>query len=109
MSKKLVLYLDSMKKRKYPVTPSYIKVSAKKRYEVLHIEDFADGETLGECRFGPPQIVLKKGQTARSEFSTFLHEMIHMISAETEVPLTEKQVLKLESFILKLLINNNWI
>lgn len=98
-----------MAKRKYPTIPSHIKVSSKKSYEVLHIDDFADGETLGECRFEPNQIVLKKGQTDKSEFSTLLHEIIHMISNETEVPLTENQVLKLEKFILRLLINNSWI
>lgn len=98
-----------MPKRKYPATPSHIKINAKKSYEVLHIEDFADGETLGECRWEPPQIVLKKGQTEKNEFSVLIHEMLHMISNETDVPLTEKQVLKLEKFVLRLLVNNNWI
>lgn len=98
-----------MARRKYPEIPSSIKINAKKIYEVLHIDEFAHGDYLGECRFEPAQIVIKKGQSPKEEFSTFLHEVIHMISEEAKVPLTEKQVLRLEKFVLKLLIVNNWI
>lgn len=95
--------------KKYPPIPPHIKVSTKKSYEVLHIEDFKDGLTYGECRFDPPQIVLKKGLAPKEEFSTFIHELLHMASFEADAGLTETQVLKLEKVILKMLVANKWI
>lgn len=72
-------------------------VSFKKmEYEVLYVDDFKDGKTLGETRFGPNQIVLKRSQNDKELVHTYVHEVLHAISEEYKVGLSEKQVLRLE-------------
>lgn len=75
--------------------PHRIKVGPTE-YEVLYVDDFKDGATLGETRFDPPQIVLKDDQTAKETVLTMFHEMLHAISNEYSAKLTETQVRALE-------------
>jgi hypothetical protein len=98
-----------MAKRKYPTVPSHIRITAKRDYEVTYINNFKDPIQLGECRWEPPQIVIKAGQCDKEMFSTVLHEVIHAISFEEDINLTEKQVLKFEKGILRVLKLNGWI
>lgn len=98
-----------MSRKKYPPIPPHVRVTSKRTFEVVHIEQFKNKETMGECRFEPTQIVLKKGQTPKEEFSTFLHECIHAVAVENDVELTETQVLKLEKGFLRLLLLNGWV
>jgi hypothetical protein len=98
-----------MPKKQFPPTPHLIKWSSKVVYEVVKIKDFKDGNTLGECRSEPPQIVLKEDQTAKAEFSCLIHEIFHLISFETDAKLTEDQVLKLEKGAMRLFKQNGWI
>lgn len=95
--------------KKYPPVPPRIRATSKKDYEVVFIDEFADGKTLGECRWEPPQIVLKTGQSPKETFSTFVHEVIHMFAHEAGITLTETQVLKAEAYFLKLARLNKWI
>lgn len=76
--------------------PSRIEIAPKKWYEVVHVSDFKDPETVGETRFDPNQIALKTGMTPFQCYSTFLHEVLHAMSEEYNIALTENQVLKLE-------------
>ena len=72
----------------------------KAKYEVCWIDDFKDGKTLGETRFNhPKQILIKNGQSSKEAVSTYFHEVLHAVSEEFEVGLTEEQVLKLEKAI----------
>lgn len=98
-----------MSKKVYPSIPPHIKLTSKRTYEVLHTEEFKGGKTLGECRFEPPQIVLKTGQSSKEEFSTTLHEILHAVAHEQDINLTEPQVLALERGLMKVLILNKWI
>jgi hypothetical protein len=77
----------------------------KRIYEIVWVADFADGKTLGETRFNPPQIALKTGESDKETVKTYLHEIMHGISHEEEANLTENQVLALECslpYVLKL-------
>lgn len=76
--------------------PTHLRVTRKRTYETLHVETFVNPEILGETRFEPAQIVLKKGQSASEEVSTYLHEAYHAMCHEENIKLTETQVLKLE-------------
>jgi len=79
-------------------------------YETLYTEDFKDGKTLGESRFDPKQIVLKKGLTDKELVHVFFHELIHVSSDSTGAGLTENQVLALEKdllFWIKIIKNFN--
>lgn len=75
--------------------PPHVKIRSK-TYEVLWIENFKDGKTLGETRFAERQIVLLKNMKPKMAVSTFFHEILHAISFECEAELTENQVLAVE-------------
>lgn len=85
--------------------PSKVRITRTISYEVVYIEDFV-GENFvyGECRHDSKQIVLNKNQPPSELFSTFIHELMHAISFETkDMNLTEKQVMKLERALLRVL------
>lgn len=75
--------------------PHFVQMG-KSTYEVLYIDEFKDGKTLGETRFDPKQIVIKNGLTPKMTVITFLHECFHSASEEFGIGLTENQVLSLE-------------
>ena len=77
------------------------RVRIKRRYyEIVWVDSFPDGVTLGETRFAPYQIALKTGQSDRETVLTYRHEVYHAISEEEEIGLTEKQVQGLEKSLL---------
>lgn len=98
-----------MAKRKYPTFPSHIRITPKKDYQIVYIDEFKDVEQLGECRFNPPQIIVKKGTPPKEEFGTICHEVAHAMSEEYDINLTENQVLRLEKAIVAVLRLNGWI
>jgi hypothetical protein len=65
-------------------------------YEVLYVDDFKDGATLGETRFHPPQLVIKNNIGAKETVLTAYHEWLHILSEEYDINLTETQVTKME-------------
>jgi hypothetical protein len=84
------------------------KVQIGKRiYEIVWVSDFADGKTLGETRFDPPQIALKTEESDKETVKTYSHEILHAISHEEGANLTENQVLALENSIPYLLKPQN--
>lgn len=81
-----------------------IQVAKNTFYEVVWIAYSEDNKNFGETRFDPPQIVIEQGHSEKSTVETYLHEILHAISEEYDVGLTETQVRKLEkalSYVLK--------
>lgn len=80
-------------KKLYKNIPSSIKIG-KSIYEILWVNDFhKDHEQLGESRFGEvKQIVINLNQPIKEAVHTYWHEVIHAISVEYNVNMTEKQV-----------------
>jgi len=76
--------------------PHKFKVSSKRSFEIVFISEFSDPLVLGETRFDPPQIVIRSNLTDKETVMTFWHEMLHAISDEHSIALTEQQVVKLE-------------
>ncbi len=76
--------------------PFNVRIKVRSSYEVVFVDDFKDGQTLGECRPGTKQIVIKANEPKSQQLSTFIHELLHAASAEDDIGLTEKQVLALE-------------
>lgn len=76
--------------------PFSVTINNKVNYEILYVDDFKDGNTLGETRFAPRQIVIKKNLKPKLTVITFLHELAHAFSNEHNVDLTETQILALE-------------
>lgn len=89
--------------------PNRVRITSKVEYEVLFVEEFKDGQTLGECRSDVKQIVINKNQSDTEARKTFIHETIHAIDSEEDIKLTEKQVRKLEDGIYRVLRLNKWI
>jgi hypothetical protein len=77
--------------------PSSIKVG-KNDYFVLWVTDFPKDHTqLGQSSFGEEkQIIININQPTKEAVLTFFHEVLHCISYEYKVNLTEKQVLAME-------------
>lgn len=87
--------------------PFSIKTSKNDTFPVVFVTDFADGKTLGETRFDPPQIAILLGQSPKMTVITYLHEVLHAISYTHGANLTENQVLALEQSIAYILKHNN--
>jgi hypothetical protein len=95
-------------KKYYKNIPSSIKIN-KATYEVLWTNDFPkDHDQLGESRFGEvKQIVINLNQPIKEAVHTYFHEMIHAISVEYEVNMTEKQVRAFEKSLKVFVENGN--
>lgn len=95
-------------KKYYNNIPSKIKIG-KNVYEVLWISEFLHDQTqLGESRFGElRQIIINKNQPIKEAVHTYWHEIIHAISEEYEVGMTEKQVLAFEKSLKIILDSGN--
>lgn len=76
--------------------PPRIRITSKVTYEVRWTDEFKDPDQLGECCPSTKQIVIKTGLKKRKAFYVFLHEVLHAISLEHELELTEAQVEGLE-------------
>jgi hypothetical protein len=87
--------------------PHRVQVAKDAWYEVLYVDDFKDGKTLGETRHDPRQIVLLNGQSPKSAVTTYLHELIHAFSNENDADLTEAQVLAFEKSFYYILKSDN--
>lgn len=87
--------------------PPRIKIG-KSIFEVLWISEFKDKEQVGESRFSEEkQILIKINQSNKETVHTYFHEVLHAISEEYSVNLTEKQVLNFEKALKDLLRKNN--
>lgn len=74
--------------------PSSFKIKGK-TWEVLWVDQFIE-DHIGETRFDKRQVVLKNKLSPKLTVHTFIHEIFHVISYDTDANLTEKQVLALE-------------
>lgn len=88
--------------------PSTVQLSRKGKYEVVWTDTIKDDtDVLGETRFDPKQIVIKNGQSPKETVHTYVHEILHAVSAEYDVNLTEAQVRKLEKALYYILKDGN--
>jgi hypothetical protein len=98
------------RKYKWPEIPAWARITSKRSYQVLFTDEFLkDHQQLGECRFEPPQIVIKNGQSELERFGTYAHEVIHAASEEFDIGLTESQVRKLEKALVTYMKLNNLV
>lgn len=87
--------------------PFTVQASRTKKCEVVWIDEFKDPTILGETRFQPDQIVLKKNESKRETVHTFLHEVIHYFSDTYDIGLTETQVKAAEKALYYILKSGN--
>lgn len=77
--------------------PTKVQIASKNHYEVLLIKDFHGEDTYGEARYAEKQIVLRSDLGPKIMTETFYHEVLHALSEEHNIGLTEEQVLHFES------------
>ena len=87
--------------------PHRIQLGTKAYYEILWCDSFPDSKVMGETRFDPRQIVIKKGMTPKEAIVTYLHEIAHGYSHEHGLNLTESQILSFEKGLYYLLKQEN--
>lgn len=86
--------------------PTKVQISAKKDYEVLLIKDFHGEDTYGETRYDQQQIVLKSDLGPKIITEVYFHEILHALSNEHDIGLSEEQVLNFEGtlpYIIKMI------
>lgn len=90
--------------------PSTIRITRKVNYEILWVDNFPNPKQVGECRFDPKQIVLKKNEPPVETLKSFIHELFHAFSFEYPgMNLTEKQVIMLEEAVYRFLKLNKFL
>ena len=87
--------------------PHRVQVTRKSFYEICYVDTFVDKDVLGETRFDRKQIAIKDEQPPKEKVHTYLHELLHAISEEYDVGLTENQVRSLEKAIYYMLKSGN--
>lgn len=92
------------KKLKSITIPTSVRITPKVTYEVLFSDEISSGpDVLGEMRPVEKQIIIKNGQSQTELVKTTIHEIIHAISDENDIGLTETQVRKLENAVYRVL------
>jgi hypothetical protein len=77
--------------------PNRVRTKSRAHYEVLwsdefHFDEKTGKKTYGTTRFDPNLITLNINQGDKETIHTYWHEMIHAISVDYDVNLTETQV-----------------
>lgn len=63
-------------------------------------------DCYGETDSGKRTITIKYGMGKRAIFSTFIHELLHLIEFEAPMKMKHKNIYKLEEAIVELLLDN---
>lgn len=63
-------------------------------------------QTLGLCEFSEKTIYIRRGQSRKETFATFVHECLHALEEEYNFELKHKHIYALEQGIVELLIEN---
>ena len=87
--------------------PNKVQVAPKVFYEVFWTDEFVASDNLGETRYSERQIIIKKKMSNKLTVVTYIHELVHAMSYEHGMNLTEAQVLSSESFFMYLLKDGN--
>lgn len=87
--------------------PFRVQIARNTYYEVCYADDFPDGNTWGETRYEQKQIVLKKDLKPKNLVTTYIHEVLHAMSYDHGIELTEKQIESFEKSFYFFLKNGN--
>jgi hypothetical protein len=87
--------------------PNKVQLSKKGEYEIVWVDSFKQDNVMGETRFDRKQIAIKNKMSPKNTVITYLHEVMHGLSAEHDAQLTENQVLSLEKGLYYLLKDGN--
>lgn len=92
------------RKLKKVAIPNSVRITADVAYEVLFSDEISSGpDIMGEMRPVEKQIIIKNGQSQTELVKTFIHEVIHALSDENDIRMTESQVRKMETAVYRFL------
>lgn len=87
--------------------PHKIKYNSKISYSVSFVPKFDDPTQIGACDPNTKEIKIKAGMTDEETVSTFTHELLHLLSFQSDdLCLVERQVEILEYELVKLFRRN---
>lgn len=90
------------KKSEYPFRIKINKVF----YTIIFVEQIEYRDPFGLCDFERKVILLKNKQSQKDLFKTFLHEILHAMEFEYNIPITHKIIYQLEESVFQLLKDN---
>lgn len=76
------------------------------------IESKSDGKTIerfGEIDYATATIRIARYASIEQRWETWLHEVLHGLSEESDARLTEKQVARLAPMLLLMLVDNGFV
>jgi Zn-dependent peptidase ImmA (M78 family) len=80
--------------------PNRVPIKRNVWYEILWTTEFLKSDKqLGETRFDTRQILINSNQSDSETLHTVFHEIIHAVSFEYDLGMTETQVSKMENFL----------
>jgi len=88
--------------------PSRVKIKNKVEYEVVHVDEFKEKTTVGECRPRNRQIALKINQSERQKIKSFIHEILHAVCMERDIKIPHGSIYELEHAFYYLIFHNDW-
>ena len=105
MSKKRVDW-----KHKASLIPSKIQIGPKTFYDIVWQKEIVDtkgNQLCGLADLNNKIITIKLDMSPRLTVETYIHEIIHSVSDQYELGLTENQVLSMEKALAYILKDNN--
>lgn len=78
-------------------------------YKIKFVKKFADENTVGECDYSEREIRIKKGQSPKETYKTFIHECLHAMEEEFKIPMKHEVIYKMEEAFFRFLIDNSVI
>lgn len=87
--------------------PAWVVINTYRWFQVAWVDRFFDGSHVGEMNPEHNQILIHKKLSDKLTVETYIHELLHAVSDEYDVDLSEQQILKLEKAIPKMLEKGN--
>lgn len=87
--------------------PHKVSVSPKRYFEISWVDTFDNPDVDGMTQFHPDRIIIRNSQSSSETIKTYLHEVLHAVSDEYTIGLTETQVIQLEKALSTILKPGN--
>lgn len=87
--------------------PHKVSISSTRAFEVSWVDTFDNVDIDGMTHFDPDRIIIRSNQSSSETVKTYLHEILHAVSDEYTIGLTETQVIQLEKALSTILKPGN--
>ncbi len=97
-----------MRKNWPKLFPRKVRVTADVSYDIFFVDKIDEHESLGFCDSDKKQILILLGMSDRETLKTIVHEVLHAIEFENDIPLPHSVVYALDEAIERVLRLNKW-